>query len=542
MASSAPKPSISPEWASIAASVAIAVMVVVGLAIDNPDEVNLVQSVRPLIGLMAFAIVFPALCFRLGALGRAIGFSFPIVFFFFFKFEVMLSVALALLPPGDHSVWVALCLYGALAVLITVVIAQRGGEKISNGLFFVAVAAALGSCFMLGIQNIATAPRTSDGRDQVLEAALTKETTPLEISAIEKEALPDIIYIVPDRYGDEATLSAVYNVDVETFRGALEEREFFMANAPRSNYAKTFQSLASSMNMTTLDTMLPLLEKSSNDRRPLFRMIRDNRVQATLKQMGYEFIHLGSWWEPTRINRNADINYYGSQNFSARFSEFERALLALTPLEWAGSRDECQRLKSQLSYLKTARAKSDKPVFVFAHLTLPHPPITMDREGNCIPHISYAAMPAVSWEENRNAFRDYVEFANQSFLDIFDANMENDSRDFIFAIQSDEGPYPKSLQRNDGQDMHAMADHDIKTKFGIINALYWDKDRFGAPYLTETPINNWRIILSAITGEAIPLAIDERSELMRSETDVYDMRDVTSLWNESDDEALVARK
>lgn len=531
MASSSPTLNNHPQLATIAASIAVAVMVVTGLAIDNPDEVNLAQSVRPLLVLGVAAALIPAICFRLGPIGRAVGYAFPIIFFLFFKFEVLLSIGLIFLSPGNLIVWFAGALYCALAAVIAFVIAQRGARTLAPGIFFVAMAAAVGSCLMLGVQHMGGTPSDTDNTNERLEAALAKATAPLHVKTQNTDALPDIIYIVPDRYGDEATLSTLYDVDVEGFRANLEERGFHMARGARSNYAKTFQSLASSMNMTTLDPVLPLLNASTNDRRPLFQMIQDNRVQATLREMGYEFVHLGSWWEPTRVNKNADINYYGTQSFSGRYSEFERALLALTPLEWAGNQSECQRLKNQLAYLKTVRKKSDKPVFVFAHMTLPHPPITMDRNGNCIPHVSYAAMPSVTWEENRDAYRDYVEFANQSFLEIFDANKEDDSRDFIFAIQSDEGPYPKALQRNDGQDMHAMAPADIKTKFGIINTLYWDKERFGAPYLTETPINNWRIILSAVTGEAIPLALEERSDLMRAESDVYDMRDVTALWD-----------
>lgn len=99
----------------------------------------------------------------------------------------------------------------------------------------------------------------------------------------------------------------------------------------------------------------------------------------------------------------------------------------------------------------------------------------------------------------------------------------------IFAIQADEGPYPEALHRSGSLDMHELSVKDIKKKFGILNAIYWNSEKYGDPFLTQTPVNNWRIILSKVTGTDIPLVKDERSLLMRSESNPYEMKDVTAL-------------
>jgi len=521
-----------PKFAAVAASVAVAVIVVAGLVIDNPGEVSLKQGIRPLIVLVSAAIVIPLILFSLGKRTKTVGFCFPILLFLFFKFNGFLSVGLVVFTESNFVIWTAGVIFAIICGMIVAVFSQKDPAKTMPVVLGISIAACVGSMGILAAQQITQTGINGQKDSEKIAAAIATLTEPIAIDGMQAiNTLPDIIYIVPDRYGNEKAMSELYGVDVQSFRMALEGRGFYVAKNARANYAKTFQSLASSLNMKMLDPITSKLVGKAADRRPLFELLRNNAVQKSLHSMGYKVVHLGSWWDPTRFNPNADVNFYGAQSFAGHFSEFERALLAMTPVEWLGSRDECKRLQAQLKYLKSVRSRSKKPVFVFAHLTLPHPPITMSAAGECIPHVSYAASKETKWTDHRDAFKGYVEFANRTFLEIFDANVNADTdRDMMFAIQADEGPYPQSLQRNDDQDMHLMAAEKIRTKFGIINAIYWDKDKYGSPYLTQTPVNNWRIIFSEITGVTIPLINEEKSLLMRSEAMPYDLKDVTGVF------------
>ncbi len=154
----------------------------------------------------------------------------------------------------------------------------------------------------------------------------------------------------------------------------------------------------------------------------------------------------------------------------------------------------------------------------------------MNAKGDCIAHIYYPEQ-GTTWEEYRRAYSGYVTYLNKRLLEIFDANRAVDNgRGLIFVIHADEGPYPRRLEGAPDMNMLDFTAEEIHEKFGIINALYWDAKRYGAPYLAETPINNWRIILSKISGDDIPLIDNERSMLMRSDDQVYDVRDVTSAF------------
>ncbi|GAH09708.1 unnamed protein product, partial [marine sediment metagenome] len=73
------------------------------------------------------------------------------------------------------------------------------------------------------------------------------ETKSIEIR--NKRNLPDIYYLIFDRYGSNDMLKAIFNYDNSQFINYLKEKDFYVVNKARSNYQKTAHSLASSLNM-----------------------------------------------------------------------------------------------------------------------------------------------------------------------------------------------------------------------------------------------------------------------------------------------------
>ncbi len=516
---------------SIIAGVAVVIMAVAGVIIDNQGEATLAEAARAFFMLGSLAIAAPVALFRLGGAFRLVGYICPVALFCFFKFVGFLTVAESVGMKNEDA------FLAALAFLTAIIVAaaqsfHRREERLAAFVAFVTGASALASVGALA--PVAMRPHPP------FEPVLASLTKPSPRLSADVNALPDIIYIVPDRYGSGDAFDREFGIDSGAFAEQLQERGFYVGNESRSNYAKTFQSLASSLNMTYLDDLIDVMGPNETNRQPIFQMIEDSAVQSSLRGLGYDFVHLGSWWEPTRRNRNANYNFDGLDNAWSSLNEFERALFRTTPVATTAThggfvaRAECDRLKAQLNYLKTARTVSDKPVFIFAHLTMPHDPITMNRSGECIDHIYYPGS-GVSYDRYKAAFRDYVGYLNERLLAIFDANraLKRD-RDFIFVIQADEGPYPKRLHENGEMDMFGFTEEETRLKFGIVNALYWDAERYGSPHLTQTPINNWRIILSTIAGAGLPPIEDERSHQFRDEAHVYQLQDVTSILAASD--------
>ncbi|MEK7264763.1 MAG: hypothetical protein AAB227_01570 [Pseudomonadota bacterium] len=511
---------------TIGASVAVAVMAIAGVIIDNPGEIAPGEILRPALVLILFAALAPFAMFAASGSSARWAVAFPIMLFALFKFVGFYGVGEYLGLNEDEALFAGVAGMLTVCAVSAFVVSRRKAEEVAGLLFFLSATMAAGLSVLAAI-NLSGGGSDGEKAASDLIAAAPRP----DFAAGDK---PDIIYIVPDRYGNAETLARVFGRDNSGFVGALEQRGFHVEDGARSNYAKTVASLASSMNMADLRPLAAAETPASADRAPLRRMIADNAAQEILRGAGYRYMHLGTWWQETRHNPHADYEYYGVDTLWSSLSEFEHALLRTTPLAWFATRggfvgrNECERLKNQLDYLQNARAQSDGPLFIFAHLTLPHDPITMNSDGACVKHVYYPGY-GTRWDEYRAAYAGYVEHLNKRLLEIFDANAAlNKQRGYIFVIQADEGPYPKRLHENPDIDMHNFTDDEIREKFGIINAIYWDSTKYGPPYLTRTPENNWRIILSKISGADVPLIKDERSLLMRSDKLVYDLKDVTA--------------
>lgn len=350
------------------------------------------------------------------------------------------------------------------------------------------------------------------------------DPAPLPEPIAAAERLPDIIYIVPDRYGSARVLSADFNLDNSAFLNDLRARGFAVAEQARANYLNTPYSLASTLNMQYLQSLLSELDGKTRRIEPLYELISENLVAARLKQLGYRYIHVGSWWDGTSKSAQADLVV--DFNATALGGEFGRAVLRGDPLLLIIYRtlnpiSVCELFKKQLSFLEQAGG-DDRPVFVFAHVLAPHTPILTDAEGECITPIDYPASgvpDGTAWRTFQAAYAGYVRYINRRFLEIFDRQRAENPNPLVFVLQADEGPYPRSLRdyqrlRRKGTDgasfdWREVSDADLAMKFGIMNALYLGEPsgHRALPEVPETlsPVNNWRLIFARLEGRDYPL-------------------------------------
>jgi len=200
---------------------------------------------------------------------------------------------------------------------------------------------------------------------------------------------PDIYYIILDTYIRSDYLKADYGTDNSGFLSYLTQNGFYVAIRARSNYAQTHLSLASSLNMTYLDSVVAEQGAESQDVTPLIRMIETSRVAEFLKAHGYRVVTYVSGYTGTEL-KDADVHLAPR----LRFSEFSDVLLEATILprllgSWTGAlRDELHR-QTILYTLRTIprAARGKQPSFVFAHVLCPHTPFVFDSFGNR-PHIT----------------------------------------------------------------------------------------------------------------------------------------------------------
>ena len=367
-------------------------------------------------------------------------------------------------------------------------------------------------------------------------AFLPDPVSPITVpQAVGNKRFPDIIYIILDRYPNKHVMEKYIKYDNSLFIEEMVERGFFVENKAYANYVHTSLSLAATLNMRYLNELSEIYGRKTENEKPLNDMMQDHSVQRVLRLQGYQYVHMGSWWAPTRFNVFADLNFDGGRRWITRF---ESVLLQATPLEDAWKlparlrglpryEEECDRVRRKIEFLKNVGGRQ-QPTFVFAHFLVPHDPIKFDAGGRCID----GASP--NKREEREAFRQgfvgQVEFINKAIIEIFDRQMQNNPNETIFIIQADEGPRPlrPRLEGSDEFNWETATSDEIIMKFGILNLLFLPKRDYENFSQFMTPVNTFRIIFNEIFGAELPL-LENRAYINKNKKNVYDFTDITEI-------------
>ena len=257
-------------------------------------------------------------------------------------------------------------------------------------------------------------------------------------------AKPDIYYFIFDRYGDSQTARAYgFENDIEEY---LTSKGFYVARSSRANYMKTALSLSSSLNLRYLDDVVRGRERTANWT-PVYQHLWRHRVGAFLRSQGYSYIHLGSWFYPTRENPQAtrNVNYYTTipRTVSLLFDSE-----TLSPVQQAFGPWLDQRLQN---WHRVRRELDDVlrlvptagPKFVFLHVLVPHPPYVFDRDGS---YVTKAQEHRRSLAEN---YRNQVLAANAMIRRLVDGILRDSPSRAVIIVQGDEGPYPRGTAAED---------------------------------------------------------------------------------------------
>lgn len=505
------------------ASVSVVVAVVVGVMLDNRGYLGLSDVARPLAVLGSVAVI--ANLVLMAFLPKA-GRLFPIALYALFLYSQVRD-GLGYFDPPWRTVFAWWSMLG-LPLAVHLVLRRVEPRRVARYAAVIGVSVAVATCAV-------TAPSLFHAPPPIVDEDFANP--PVRPQADSAASLPDIIYVVPDRYPSSETLAREFGVDNAGFYAALRRRGFVVVENARANYPTTFQSLASTLNGGYLDSFAATYGIESGDRRPVLVAIEDNVVVRRLLALGYEFHNYGNWWEPTRLNRWANVNYQGYlDEFVANWSEVERLLLERTPAldvaSWvAGTKDktECLRVRRKFQRLTEVGNGTD-PVFVFAHMIVPHQPIAMDASGDCLDEPLEYEHGETDWRDFKAAFAGYVAYFNEAVLGVIDRQFERRAqggRELLFVIQSDEGPWPPSLRESPGR-LGQMTPREARMKMGTLNALRMPTAMSVDPGAVATPVNNWRTIFNGLSGDEMEM-LPHRSFVTPSPSEAYRFCDVTAL-------------
>ena len=342
----------------------------------------------------------------------------------------------------------------------------------------------------------------------------------------ENAIMPNIYYIILDGYGSETTLKEIYDYDNSEFVEFLEKKGFFIAEESVANYAWTFLSLASSLNMEYLDFVADAVGKDSKNREVVFPLLSDNAVQRFLKSKGYTSIHISS-----TLHRLTDWNEYADVNFKAgKLDEFSQVLLRTTALyPFLRDRVSADRRESVLYSFDTLAdvARLAGPRFVFAHIMLPHPPFALGPNGEEIEDPKSDFPPSYNSWKFKEAYLDQITFANKKVEELIDVILPLESSPPIIIIQGDHGPASEGPEDEREMD-YSATDRLAKERMKILNAYYLPRlggAGSGMLYNSITPVNSFRLIFSQYFNADYPLLEDK--SFTSTEERPYDFIDVT---------------
>lgn len=363
-------------------------------------------------------------------------------------------------------------------------------------------------------------------RHKKIEEIKTYEVTEYKLN-IDKENAPDIYYIILDAYAHYDTLKDVYGYDNREFYDYLNKKGFFIADKSLSNYATSFLSISSSLNMEYINYLADILGEEATDMSIPHSMIKKSRAVASLQSAGYKYIHFSSgWWEPTAYNEYADINIeYES------LSEFQIILIRTTMLKMFENRiiRDTQREGILYSFSKLSEMPEvEGPKFVFAHITPPHPPYLFDRDGNPLPPVESEIF--YHWHP-REYYLEQLIFVNKKVSEVIDDILLNSKNPPVIVIQSDHGPHSvrEKLYSAYFEDQE-VAETAIKESMKILNAYYLPSSGNDLLYDNITPVNTFRIIFNHYFDQNLEL-LEDRGYYSEYWGKPYKLKDITDLAN-----------
>jgi Sulfatase len=198
---------------------------------------------------------------------------------------------------------------------------------------------------------------------------------------------PNVYVLMLDGYPRADTLEGL-GIDNSSFISGLESRGFNVSSHSRSNYNTTMLSLGALFDgaYVPLDSGAPppLVDREVWELRKRADELQDGRMLAALHDHGYLLATIPSaFGAPSLLNADIILDHPHLTQLEYRYMHQTLLVLLIDKLaphwiadQWAdavdGAFDEVQAF---------SREERNAPVFMFAHVMSPHPPIVFDAAG-----------------------------------------------------------------------------------------------------------------------------------------------------------------
>jgi hypothetical protein len=276
-------------------------------------------------------------------------------------------------PTAQEQALLALFLVIGIALTTAISDTRRTLESLLN---YVAITAAL----LVGWNVLLTSHSLAAFRTEIQRLPPSRISAPALVGRP-----PDVLFLILDKYTGTRTLAQQYGYDITGFVEFLRTRGFVVPQAARANYVNTFLAIDGMLNVSYIDSIAARTGGASASRTLYYQGIEGNRLAAFFREHGYEFIFMPTAYSGTRQNRYADrqlpepaeirSELAAAWHRSTPVPTIHRLVCAALdcpyPTAYTPETAEMFDWKfEQLAHL----AGEERPLFVLAHLTIPHEP------------------------------------------------------------------------------------------------------------------------------------------------------------------------
>ena len=325
----------------------------------------------------------------------------------------------------------------------------------------------------------------------------------------EKTDLPDIYYIILDEYAGFKSLEKNFGFDNSKFYSELSQRGFFIPSNSYSNYPFTVMSIPSSLNMQYLNFFSEKLGTENTDLDPIREILEKNLVMNNLSSNGYYIVSFFGGTEAIGSKKFVDEKICGDNYY------LNEVMNILTPAEtYQEKRNEVLCTFDEIGNVKE---RISQPMFVFAHISIPHKPFVFDENGDS-QMIDYNDLDDST---KKKFYLQQLKFANKMTIRTIDEIFAKSETDTIIIIQSDHGERTGINWNEPTEDM-------IKQGLNNLNAYYFPNEKKNKLYNNISPVNTFRIIFNEYFDSDFEL-LDDRYYWIKSDKKPYDVKDVTEI-------------
>lgn len=326
--------------------------------------------------------------------------------------------------------------------------------------------------------------------------AISKENRPLALAkpAPIVNRLPDIYYLIADCYPSSSYQKEMLGINNDYFEDTLKKHGFYVPVLSKSNYNRTVFSMLSVFNMGYLNSIDTLSPATSKQYALALKEIRSAELFAYLNKANYKIINLSIFdiGETKALRKQNFLSVSDREIFFSHtfWNYFSRDIYYHWILNKENYKDRLNKATHEPlklynkqiidTLLNNNFTLAGKPVFVYAHLNMPHYPYYYDETG--VPY-NQDSIYGNDMITNKKRFAGYIRYTNKQLLHIIQSIKNKTKGEAVIILQSD----------------HGISDLDATKKtdaFRNFTSFYFpDKDYSVLPD-TMSNVNTFRIILN----------------------------------------------